>query len=288
MSTSVTTLPEKPPARAPRRFLSFSNRYLSLTLVTLILVGAHWSFGLLEGYGQTLLSIVSSMLTEAILGRLLLGRWPNLASAYMTGISVGVLIRSPYYWPYAVCSMLSITSKYAIRWRGRHIFNPSNLGVCALFFLAPDTVASLSIQWSNSLWPMFLIWFLGLWVCWRVRRLHITATYVASFLVFSAIRSAITGNSYVAEVAPLTGPMYQLFIFFMLTDPKTNLRTRWGRCLVAFLVAFVEMIIRLMGDVHAPYYALFLVGSTAYVIEIWWEARQEAGYPAQALAQPAS
>ena len=46
---------------------------------------------------------------------------------------------------------------------------------------------------------------------------------------------------FLAEVAPITGPMYQLFIFFMITDPKTTVKTRWGQCLVAFLVAAVEM-----------------------------------------------
>ena len=53
-----------------------------------------------------------------------LKKWPNVASAYITGISVGILVRSPYYWPYALTSAIAITSKYVIRYRGRHIFNP--------------------------------------------------------------------------------------------------------------------------------------------------------------------
>ena len=78
------------------------------------------------------------------------------------------------------------------------------------------------------------------------------------------------------EVAPITGPMYQLFIFFMITDPKTTVQTKWGQCIVAFLVALVEMMLRLHESVHAPYYALFLVGPTANLIEIWWYSRQSA------------
>lgn len=277
MSGPVSTVSEPPPAaRAKVRFWSLDNRYLPPVFITLILVVSHWTFGILEGYRPTLLAIASSILTELVLSRLLAGRWPHLASAYITGISVGILIRSPYFWPYAVCSMISITSKYAIRWRGRHLWNPSNFGVSALFFLAPATAASLSIQWSNSLWPMLAIWCLGSLIVWRLRRLHICATYVASFLVFSAFRSALTGYSWLAEVAPITGPMYQLFIFFMITDPKTTVRTRRGQILVTFLVALVEMIIRLMGDVHAPYYALFLVGPVANVVEIWRDSRRQA------------
>src|SRR5262249_1448544 len=166
-----------------------------------------------------LLAIASSIVMELVLARLFTGKWPHLASAYITGISVGILIRSPALWPYMLCSLISITSKYAIRWRGRHLWNPSNLGVSALLFLAPPPVASLSVHWGNAVWPMLVIWFLGSLIIWRLKRFHICATYVVSFLALAAIRSAITGDPFEAAVAPITGPMYQLFIFFMITDP---------------------------------------------------------------------
>ena len=86
----------------------------------------------------------------------------------------------------------------------------------------------LSIQWGNTLWPMVVIWILGAVIVWRVGRLHISATYVASFLLLSLVRSAVTGNPWLASVAPITGPMYQLFIFFMVTDPKTTVRSKRG------------------------------------------------------------
>ena len=47
------------------------------------------------------------------------------------------------------CSLISITSKYVLRLRGRHLWNPSNFGLSAVLFLAPDTVSHLSIQWGN-------------------------------------------------------------------------------------------------------------------------------------------
>ena len=70
--------------------------------------------------------------------------------------------------------------------------------------------------------------------------------------------------------------MYQLFVFFMITDPKTTVRTKWGQCVVAFAVALVEAILRLNRVVHAPYYALFLVGPAANALEIWWDSRRRA------------
>ena len=257
------------------RFFSIENRYLPPMLITTILLVGHLSFGLLESFPRTALAIASAVVFELVLSRLITGKFAHLASAYISGISVGILLRSPEYWPYALCSAIAITSKYVIRWRGRHLWNPSNLAIIALLVLAPEYVATLSVQWGNSLWPMLIVWVLGAAITYRVGRLHITGVYVVSFVLFSLLRSAITGHSFLAEVAPITGPMYQLFIFFMITDPKTTVRARWGQYLVAFLVAAVEMLLRLAENIHAPYYALFIVGPAANAVEIWWTSRHK-------------
>lgn len=280
---TTTVLTEIPPPKASHRFrkaLSFDNRYLPPILITCILLVGQLGYGFLESYSRTLLAIGCSIGMELLLGRLIVGKWPHLASAYISGISVGILIRSPAFWPYALCSLISITSKYAIRWHGRHLWNPSNLGVSVMVLLAPATVATLSVQWGNTIWPMIVVWTLGTMIVWRLRRLHICATYVASFVALSFVRSAVAGDPWLAEVAPITGPMYQLFVFFMITDPKTTVRTKWGQCLVAFLVALAEMFFRMNRVVHAPYFALFLVGPAANALEIWWNSRHKPAAPA--------
>lgn len=250
------------------------NRYLPPLLITCILAAAQLSFGFLESYTRTALAILTAVGVELVVARLFWGKWPHLASAYITGISVGILVRSPAFWPYALCSTISITSKYVLRVRDRHLWNPSNFGICAMLVLASDAVAVLGIQWGNYLLPMVIVWLLGSVTVWRVRRFHICATYVVSFLLFALLRSQITGHPWLAEVAPITGPMYQLFIFFMITDPKTTTQTTRGQCIVAFLVALAEMLLRLGEVVYAPFYALFLVGPAANGLEIWWQARR--------------
>ena len=253
--------------------MKFDNRFLGPILITCILVTAHLSFWILESYERTGVAIVTAIIAEMLMARVTYGRWPHLASAYITCISVGILVRSPFVWPYFFASLMSITSKYVLRLKGRHLWNPSNLGVSALLFIAPATVTLLSIQWGNAIWPMLVIWTLGSVIVWRVGRLHISATYVASFLLFSFVRSAITGHPWLADLAPITGPMYQLFIFFMVTDPKTTVRPTWGQMVVVVVVAFVEMLLRLAEVVYAPFYALFLVGPAALLIETFFESR---------------
>ncbi len=249
-------------------FFGADNRYLPPIFITLILLISQVSFGLLESLSRTLLGIASAMACEIVLAGLLYKKFPHLASAYISGISVGILLRSPAFWPYAFCSVLAIMSKYVIRWDGRHLWNPSNFAISAMLLLVPEYVATLSIQWGNTIWPMLIVWALGVLIVIRVKRFHITATYVVSFITLALIRSFITGHPFPAEVAPITGPMYQLFIFFMITDPRTTVKPRLAQCLVAFLIAAVEMILRLYENVHAPYYALAIVGPIAIMIEI--------------------
>jgi Na+-translocating ferredoxin:NAD+ oxidoreductase RnfD subunit len=279
--SQLTSEPLTNPASAAlavpgRRKIRFDNRYIPPLFITCILLAGHLSYGILESYKKTVLAIVCAIITELILGRLFFGKWLNLASAYITGISVGILVRSPAYWPYALCSVISIMSKYVLRLRDRHLWNPSNFGIAVLLFLAADTMAVLSIQWGNNYYSLLVIWILGSIIIWRARRIHISATYVVSFFLFAFLRSWITGDPWQAEVAPITGPMYQLFVFFMVTDPKTTVRTRTGQCVVAFCVALAEFFLRLDQVVYAPIFALFFVGPAANLIEIWWDSRKPA------------
>ena len=275
---SETTIIEPGRTAAPpgRPAFKLDIRFLPPLFITCILVAAHFTFGILEAWEKTAVAIVVAIGAELILGRLTAGRWPHPASSYITGISVGILVRSPFLWSYALASLLSIVSKYVLRLGGRHLWNPSNFGVCAVLFLAPETVSVLSIQWGNAIWPMLVIWALGFVIVWRVGRLHISVAYVLAFGVFSLLRAALTGHSWLTALAPITGPMYQLFIFFMVTDPKTTVRSRRGQVAVVIAVAFVEMLLRLGEVIYAPFYALFLVGPAALLIETWRQSRTAA------------
>ena len=277
MATEAPVLVRDRAADSRRRLVTLDNRYLPPLLITSILLGAHLSYGILEAWYTTALAIGTAIGAELLMGRVTYGKWPHPASAYISGISAGILVRSPLLWPYFLVSLVSITSKYVLRVKGRHIWNPTNFGVSAAAFLAPATVTVLSIQWGNALAPMIIIWVLGSVIVWRVGRAHISATYVASFLFFSWVTSLITGTPWSATVAPITGPMYQLFIFFMVTDPKTTVRAKSGQCVVVFLVAFAEMILRLNQILYAPFYALFIVGPIAMLIDMWIESRQRTG-----------
>jgi len=277
---TVDTIAAQPEAREQpstlKRIGIFLSKYPAPILITLILLVGQLTFGILDSYLNVLLSVGAAVVTELVLSRVMLGKWKNPASAYISGISVSILIRSTLSWPYIITAMISIASKYVLRYKGRHLWNPSNFGISWMLFTAPFVVAGLSIQWGNNLYAMLVIWLLGLAIVYKAKKFHITITYVLSFLSFAYLRSILTGDPFLTEAAPLTGPMYQLFIFFMITDPATTVRSRKGQILVAFLIAVVEFILRMNQFIYAPFYALFLVGPVVLLVDMWLAKRKEA------------
>lgn len=257
--------------------LKYGKTYMAPLVITTIVIGAHLSFGILTGYEKFAAAIAASFITELLLAKFVFDNWKNPASAYISGISVGILVRSTYIWPYIFCSVLSIMSKYVMRYKGRHLWNPSNFGIVMLIILASDSVGILSVQWGNNLWAMLVIWIIGFFSVYKAGRFHISATYLATFILFSLLRSQLTQHAFLAEIAPATGPMYQLFTLFMITDPKTTVSSRKGQYVVVILIGALEMVFRMYEFVYAPFYALFILGPISLFIEQWWKERNANG-----------
>ena len=268
---------------SPSLLASLDARYPVSFLITLILVVGEARYGILGGYDRLVAALGVSTATELVLSRWLRGRVANVQSAYITGISLALLIKPPAHllWPFALGGFLAIASKYVLQFRGRHLWNPSNFAISLLVVVAPASVAVLSQQWGNDLATNAVIWCFGLLIASRVRMLHVTLAYVACFVALAGMRSMITGGPLLAEIAPLTGPMYQLFVFFMITDPKATVGSVRGRVVVAAAVALVEAGIRLAGDLHVgalaslypapPILALAIVGPLAKAIDLYRE-----------------
>jgi len=260
-------------------------RYLVSFLITLVLVVGEARYGILGGYDRLAVALGVCVATELALSRWLRGRFVNPQSAYITGISLALLIkpRVDLLWPFALGGFLAIASKYVLQYRGRHLWNPSNFAIALLLLTAPASVAILSRQWGNDLATNAVIWCFGLLIASRVRMLHVTLSYVACFVALAALRHWIAGTPVLAEIAPITGPMYQLFIFFMITDPKTTVSTVRGRMIVAAAVAVAEAVIRVAGDFHVaalnplypapPILALAFVGPVANLIDLYRTGR---------------
>jgi len=281
-----------PPSTTAKR--GVDPRWYSSSLLTLIIVVGQWHWNILgDSYVPWMLALGTALLAEFTLHWLATGKGANLLSAYISGNSVAFLMKPAggLLWPFVVCSLLAILSKYVLRYRERHLWNPTNFSVCAMLALAPGTCAMLSHEWGNDLGIIAMIWPVGLLVVWRARVWHLTIGYLLLFAFFAWVRTWFNGHGWLTELGPVTGAMYQLFMFFMVTDPRTIVSGRGKQMLVLVLVALTECLIRLAGDLDwiqaptapdgggplsfllyaPPMFALFLIGPPA----LWLQLRTQ-------------
>lgn len=211
--------------------------------------------------------ILAAILASAILEVALTFRtakafvWP--ASAMLTGSGVALIMRvvgtpagQPWYtgdwWLFALVGGGSLLTKYLIKYRGTHVFNPSNIGLVVAFVVLGSTrVEPLDFWWAPlDVWMLIayaLIIGGGLLITRRLKLLGLAATYWVTLAIGVGVLSAsghcMTARWAFAPVcgfdfwrAIVTSPEVLVFLFFMITDPKTTPAGQVGRVVFGLLV----------------------------------------------------
>ena len=218
--------------------------------------------------------ILAAIITTAIIEIALTFRstktfvWP--ASAMLTGSGVALILRvvgtppddpwNTYAWyVFAGVAAFSLLTKYVIKYRGTHVFNPSNIGlVIAFVVLGSSRIEPLDFWWAPLNGWMILAYVViiggGLLITRRLHLLALAATFWVTLAVGVGILAA-SGHSMVANwaFAPVAGfdfwrvivtsPEVMIFLFFMITDPKTTPSGRVGRVTFGFLVAVMSTLL---------------------------------------------
>jgi Na+-translocating ferredoxin:NAD+ oxidoreductase RnfD subunit len=211
---------------------------------------------------QILVAIVTSALIEVGITAVRQHRlqWP--ASAMLTGSGVALIMRVSgteagdhwsfhRWWLFSIVAGGSLLTKYLIRWRGSHLFNPSNIGLVAAFvLLGSNRVEPLELWWARPSIGMTIAYVVigggGLLIIGRLRLLPLAAafwcTLMAGLAVLAGSGHCIVTPSRLRPVCDgsfwwlfATSPEILIFLFFMITDPRTVPLSRRGR--VAFGVA---------------------------------------------------
>ena len=243
--------------------------HLAAVIVSLQVLG-QVAFDFDLSIAQILVSLVTCAVLEftIALWRQRVLMWP--ASALLTGNGVAFVLRVPGtehgdwwsmngWWLFAGTAAVGLLSKYVITFRGRHIFNPSNFGLVLCFVLfGPDRADPLAFWWGPmSVWlavALVLIVGGGLLI---LRRLHLTVIAVGFWLTFAAGIGvlAATGHEMTAawHTGPITGwelwrvlvtsPEILVFLFFMITDPRTIPTTPRARRVYAVAVGFLACLL---------------------------------------------
>src|SRR3954451_8135371 len=226
--------------------LSDPRLHLAAVITTLQVLG-QVEFHFRVSIAQILISVATCAVLEVAIAlrrqRVLM--WP--ASAMLTGNGVAFILRVPGthhgdwwslrgWWIFVGTAAVSLLSKYVIKWRGGHVFNPSNFGLVLCFLILGRTRAEpLDFWWGPMSWWMVLALAIiltgGFAILSRLKLLWIALAFGLSFAVGIAILAA-SGHEMVARwhLGPVTGsyfwwvllssPEVLVFLFFMITDPK--------------------------------------------------------------------
>ncbi|HEU0009101.1 MAG TPA: RnfABCDGE type electron transport complex subunit D [Verrucomicrobiae bacterium] len=158
-------------------------------------------------------------------------------SALISALSLCLLLRSDSLWLAAVAAVVAIASKFALRWNGKHLFNPTNFALVALLLCADGRVWVSPGQWGSGAFFGFLMACVGGLVVTRAARSDVTLAFLAAYVALLFGRSLWLGEPMSIPLHRLQNGALLLFAFFMISDPKTTPDSRAGRVVFAALVA---------------------------------------------------
>jgi len=158
-------------------------------------------------------------------------------SALISGLSLCLLLRTGSLLLGVVAAVATIAVKFVIRWRGKHLFNPTNFGIVALMLATGGRVWVSPGQWGSAALFAFLVACLGGLVVNRAARSDVTYAFLASYLGVVFGRALWLGQPLAIPLHQLGSGAFLIFTFFMISDPRTTPDSRAGRILFALLVA---------------------------------------------------
>ena len=180
--------------------------------------------------------LTAALCTQWIAGRLVrLSRF-DPKSAWISGLSLCLLLRTPSLSLAALAAVLAIGSKFVLRRQGKHIFNPTNFGLVVVTLAADQAWVSPG-QWGHTAWLALLLGGLGVIVVSRTGTADVTFALLVSYAALLFGRALWLGDPLAIPMHRMQSAALFIFAFFMISDPKTTPNSRAGRLLFAALVA---------------------------------------------------
>ncbi len=193
----------------------------------------------------------------------------GMLSAVVTCCGLSLLLRSDTLWVHPLTAAFAISSKFVLRVRGKHLYNPANVGVIAAITLLPGTWVSPG-QWGNEL--ALAVWFLmlGTLVTQRARRLDVSWVFLGAFLGLVALRVLLLGQSWSIWWHQLGNGALLLFAFFMISDPMTIPNRCEARVAYAIMVAIGAIVWQyVLFRPNALIWSLFLLTPLVPLFDRW-------------------
>jgi Na+-transporting NADH:ubiquinone oxidoreductase subunit NqrB len=167
-----------------------------------------------------------------------------------------------------LAAVIAIGSKFLVRIRGKHVFNPANVALVSLLLLA-DRAWISSGQWGSATLGALALACLGMLVLTRARRAETTIAFLAAYAALLLGRALWLGDPLAIPLHQLQNGALLIFAFFMISDPKTSPDAPRGRMLYGTLVAGVAYVIQFVFyESNAPILSLILCAPVVPLIDL--------------------
>lgn len=200
------------------------------------------------------------------------GSWK---SVLVSCLSLCLLLKTNDWYICIAASAVTIFSKYIFRYKGKHIFNPSAMGIAAVVYLSGNAWISPG-QWGSNMVLFFAIICLGCIVVTKVQKLDVTIAFLGTFAALLFARQIVylgwPTDFFVQSVT--TGGLL-LFSFFMITDPKTTPDHPVARIVWAITVAAVAFYLTAFKFINgAPIWVLVCSQPLVPVLDHFFKAKR--------------
>lgn len=194
----------------------------------------------------------------------------SLRSAIITSLGLSLLLRTGSYATAIAASCLAIISKFILKFRNKHFFNPANFGIISVLLFTSDAWVSPG-QWGEDWLYVLLFTGTGSIILKKVGRWDTTVAFLGLYALLEALRNFTLGWTWDVFWHRLTSGSLLLFALFMLTDPRSIPDARLSRLIWAGCIAGLAFILRNQFYLSTSvFWALFILSPLTIVLDFIW------------------
>lgn len=249
---------------------NFQIVYLSLFLLYGFIF-LDWSF---EWYKYATL-IGTCLFTQVIAEKIFKKKKSSWKSALITSLGLALLYKANGLETVALGAFLAISSKFLLRYKGKHIFNPANFGIIVAILLTGEAWISPG-QWGSSAILLYFFGAAALMVLLKVGRIDTSLGFLITFALLEFSRTVLyLGWGTDVFIHKMCNGSLLLFAFFMITDPVTTPNSSKARWYWAIGTAVIAFVLTNWFYVHtAPMWALFFISPVTVLLDRYFKSKK--------------
>jgi len=210
----------------------------------------------------------SALITQLIWLKIVGAKMNSLKSGLITGLGLLILLQSTSLFTLGLAAVLANSSKFVIRIKNKHLFNPANFGIIISMIVFQDAWISPG-QWGSSAMFLFVLVIIGGFILVKIGRLETSITFFAALFIMEYVRTVLyQGWEMDVLYHKFSSGTLLLFTFFMITDPMTIPNSKKSRVIWAIILATATFILSNWVQIYtAPMWVLFFMTPVTVLLD---------------------